>query len=139
MASRTDLFHRSHGQQPACRAAARTRIARPSGVRDACVVDGDVKTSEFAADARRGSRNGVRVRYIQLKRMRFLSDLPCGRFAVLQASGSDKYGEALLRQLFGDLGSDSFVGSGDQRSGLIRHGRNLLFGTEYRLFISRSL
>jgi hypothetical protein len=88
------------------------RPARSIRVRDTRVVHEHIETAEFVADSLCCGSDGALIGDIELDGASVVSDTLRRPLAVLEAARPDEDREAVPREVFRDLKSDSFVGPG---------------------------
>ena len=121
------LEHRAHLLERRDARAARLhdlleRPARLSRMRDGRVVHQDVETAELVPDALCRGGDGGPIRDVELERASIRSDALRGRLPRPEVARPDEHGEAVRREILGDLKTDSFVGPGNQGDGFVLHG-----------------
>src|SRR6185437_8868447 len=94
----------------------RERPAWLARLRDAGVVDEHVETPEFFPDALGCGGDGGLIRNVELD--------GAGVRSVLDVARTHKHGEALRREIFRDLKTDSFVGPCDEGDAFLLHSKS---------------
>ncbi len=101
-------------------------------MRDARIVHEHVETAELKADTLCRSVDGGLICDVELEGARVRSDAFRSLLPILKAARPNEYDEAMCREFFGNLKTDSFVGPGNQGDGFILHLKNLLSCIEVR-------
>ena len=98
-----------------------------AGCRDGRILNQHIKPTELVANPFRRRSDRPLIRHVELDRNSIRPQLVGGDLASFNVARSEEYGQALARQLLGDLKADALVGACDQCDELILHD-DLLIG-----------
>jgi hypothetical protein len=90
-------------------------------LRDTRVVDQQVETADFPADALRRGGDRIPVGHIKLERDGAWANFLRRSLAEPEIPRPDQHGQAVRGEFLRDLKTDSLIGAGDQRNAIVVH------------------